>query len=187
MPRLSSLASVLAGTATQGTDCTVGGGATGTITFAAGSATAAVAVDPTADTSVESDETVALTLAAGTGYTIGTSGSAVGTITNDDAATSPPSTPPEDDPHAPRAGHEGVSYFRRPFSAPRLPGGPPSRTPVPCVLPTQFQFTVHHGHKVALCAEKRGRGKNMRTPPIRYDPHSLPRCGAGRPRPPMPF
>ena len=46
MPPLSSLASLLAGTATQGT-----------------------------------------------GYTIGTSGAVVGTITNDDAATTPPSTP----------------------------------------------------------------------------------------------
>jgi hypothetical protein len=81
---LSSFASLLAGTATQGTDYTGVGGATGAITFAAGSATAAVTVDPTADTSVESDETVALTLAAGTGYTIGTSAAVVGTITNDD-------------------------------------------------------------------------------------------------------
>ena len=46
--------------------------------------TAAVTVDPTADTSVEPDETVALTLAAGTGYTIGTAGAVVETITNDD-------------------------------------------------------------------------------------------------------
>jgi hypothetical protein len=52
-----------------------------------------VTVDPTVDTSVEPDETVALTLTAGTGYTIGTSGAVVGTITNDDAATTPPSTP----------------------------------------------------------------------------------------------
>ena len=49
-----------------------------------GGATATVTVDATADTSVEPDETVALTLAAGTGYTIGTSTAVVGTITNDD-------------------------------------------------------------------------------------------------------
>ncbi|MDK2463017.1 hypothetical protein QHH11_28570, partial [Aphanizomenon sp. PH219] len=42
------------------------------VTFAAGSSTATVTVDPTADTTVESDETVILTLASGTGYTIGT-------------------------------------------------------------------------------------------------------------------
>jgi hypothetical protein len=95
-PPLSSLASLLAGTAAQGTDYTGVGGATGAITFAASSATAAVTVDPTADTSVESDETVALTLAAGTGYTIGTTAAAVGTITNDDAPTTPaPSAPPQ--------------------------------------------------------------------------------------------
>jgi hypothetical protein len=84
----------IAGTATQGTDYTIGGGAAGTVTFAAGAATAAVTVDPTADTSVESDETVALTLAAGTGYTIGTAGAAVGTITNDDAPATPAPTNP---------------------------------------------------------------------------------------------
>jgi hypothetical protein len=84
----------IAGTATQGTDYTVGSGTAGTITFAAGAATAAVTVDPTADTSAESDETVALTLAAGTGYTIGTSGAAVGTITNDDAPATPAPTNP---------------------------------------------------------------------------------------------
>ncbi|MFN9400050.1 MAG: hypothetical protein ACK57T_09880, partial [Dolichospermum sp.] len=36
------------------------------------------------DTIVESDETVALTLATGTGYTIGTTTAVTGTITNDD-------------------------------------------------------------------------------------------------------
>ncbi|MDD1458412.1 calcium-binding protein, partial [Dolichospermum sp. ST_sed7] len=38
-----------------------------TITFAANSATAILTIDPTADTTIESDETVALTLATGTG------------------------------------------------------------------------------------------------------------------------
>jgi hypothetical protein len=47
-------------------------------------------VDPTADAVVEADETVALTLAAGTGYTIGTAGAVVGTITNDDVVIPPP-------------------------------------------------------------------------------------------------
>jgi hypothetical protein len=80
------------GTATLGTDYTGIGSASATVTFAAGSATATVTVDPTADTTVEADETVALTLAAGTGYTIGTTGAVVGTILNDDS-TPPPSTP----------------------------------------------------------------------------------------------
>ncbi|XHR85236.1 MAG: beta strand repeat-containing protein [Gloeotrichia echinulata GP01] len=55
-----------------------------TITFAAGSSTATLTIDPTADTTIESDETVALTLATGTGYTIGTTTAVTGTITNDD-------------------------------------------------------------------------------------------------------
>ncbi|MBD2443165.1 hypothetical protein H6G25_08115, partial [Dolichospermum sp. FACHB-1091] len=58
-----------------------------TITFAAGSATATLTIDPTADTTVEANETVALTLAAGTGYTIGTTTAVTGTITNDDLPT----------------------------------------------------------------------------------------------------
>ncbi|MDB9426277.1 Calx-beta domain-containing protein [Microcystis aeruginosa CS-564/01] len=77
------------GTATFNTDYTQSSAAsytatTGTVTFAAGSSTATVAIDPTADTTVESDETVILTLATGTGYTVGTPNAATGTITNDD-------------------------------------------------------------------------------------------------------
>ncbi|MFM6616204.1 MAG: beta strand repeat-containing protein, partial [Microcystis panniformis] len=71
----------LGGTATLNTDYTRTG-TTNTVTFAAGSSTATVTVDPTADTTVETDETVALTLAAGTGYTIGTPNAVIGTITN---------------------------------------------------------------------------------------------------------
>ncbi|MCZ8199205.1 Calx-beta domain-containing protein, partial [Microcystis sp. LE19-55.1A] len=69
------------GTATLNTDYTRTG-TTNTVTFAAGSSTATVTVDPTADTTVESDETVILTLAAGTGYTVGTTTAVTGTITN---------------------------------------------------------------------------------------------------------
>ncbi|WP_172969348.1 Calx-beta domain-containing protein, partial [Microcystis aeruginosa] len=67
------------GTATNGTDYT---SIPTSVTFAAGSSTATVTVDPTADTTVESDETVALTLASGTGYTVGTTTAVTGTITN---------------------------------------------------------------------------------------------------------
>ncbi|MBA4451481.1 endo-1,3-1,4-beta-glycanase ExsH, partial [Cylindrospermopsis raciborskii CS-506_D] len=59
----------IGGTANNGSDYVSIGTS---VTFAAGSSTATVAVDPTADTTVESDETVILTLASGTGYTIGT-------------------------------------------------------------------------------------------------------------------
>ncbi|WP_206751552.1 beta strand repeat-containing protein [Trichormus variabilis] len=76
----------IAGTAAS-TDYTGATPGTGkTITFAAGSSTATLTIDPTADTTVETDETVALTLATGTGYTIGTTTAVTGTITNDDVA-----------------------------------------------------------------------------------------------------
>jgi hypothetical protein len=73
----------IGGTATNGTDyASIPTG----ITFAANSTTATVTVDPTADTTVESDETVALTLATGTGYTVGTTTAVIGTIANDDTS-----------------------------------------------------------------------------------------------------
>ncbi|MBX9257735.1 hypothetical protein H1Q63_28070, partial [Desmonostoc muscorum CCALA 125] len=80
------------GTATLNTDYTQTGAAsftatTGTITFAAGSSTKTLTIDPTADTTVESNETVAITLAASTRYTIGTTATVTGTITNDDVSS----------------------------------------------------------------------------------------------------
>jgi Ca2+-binding RTX toxin-like protein len=76
----------ITGTAAS-TDYTGATSGTGkTITFAAGSATATLTIEPTADTTIEADETVALTLAAGTGYTVGTTTAVTGTITNDDVA-----------------------------------------------------------------------------------------------------
>jgi Ca2+-binding RTX toxin-like protein len=74
----------IAGTA-NATDYTGATPGTGkTITFAANSATATLTIDPTADTLFENNETVALTLATGTGYTVGTTTAVTGTITNDD-------------------------------------------------------------------------------------------------------
>jgi hypothetical protein len=58
------------------------------VSFPVGSLTATVTVDPTADTTVEADETVSLTVTAGTGYTVGAPSSATGTITNDDTEVS---------------------------------------------------------------------------------------------------
>ncbi len=71
----------IGGTATNGTDYT---SISTSVTFAANSSTATLIVDPTADTTVEPDETVILTLATGTGYTVGTPNTATGTINNDD-------------------------------------------------------------------------------------------------------
>jgi Calx-beta domain/RTX calcium-binding nonapeptide repeat (4 copies) len=59
---------------------------TGTITFGTGSSTATLTINPTADPVIENNETVALTLAAGTGYSIGTATAVTGTILDDDAA-----------------------------------------------------------------------------------------------------
>ncbi|ELS00016.1 FG-GAP repeat protein, partial [Gloeocapsa sp. PCC 73106] len=62
---------------------------TGRVNFAAGSATAVVTVDPRGDTTVEPNETAILTLATGTGYTVGSPNAATGTITNDDVTIAP--------------------------------------------------------------------------------------------------
>ena len=69
------------GSATSGVDYT---GAPATVTIPAGATTATFTIDPTADATVEPDETVTFSIAAGTGYTIGAPSSATGTILNDD-------------------------------------------------------------------------------------------------------
>jgi hypothetical protein len=56
----------------------------GTVSFAAGSSTTVVTLDPAADAAVEPDETAVLTVTAGPGYTVGAPSAATGTITNDD-------------------------------------------------------------------------------------------------------
>jgi hypothetical protein len=75
----------ITGTANSGdyTGATPGTGKT--ITFAAGANIATLTIDPIADTTVENNETVALTLASGTGYTVGTTTAVTGTIINDDS------------------------------------------------------------------------------------------------------
>jgi Ca2+-binding RTX toxin-like protein len=73
------------GTATPGLDYTgLIGGPSHTISFATGDTSVFIDIDPTADTSIEPDETVVITLTPGSDYTIGTSSSAVGLIKNDD-------------------------------------------------------------------------------------------------------
>src|SRR5215208_1746734 len=54
----------------------------GTVDFAAGSSTATVTIDPTADNSPEADETVILTVTSATGYNVGVPSVATGTISN---------------------------------------------------------------------------------------------------------
>lgn len=72
------------GTATSGVDYT---GAVSTVTIPSGATTATVVIDPVADTVVEPNETVILTVAAGSGYTVTAPASATGTILNDDLPT----------------------------------------------------------------------------------------------------
>src|SRR5690606_14881784 len=69
------------GSATAGTDYT---GNVSTVTIPAGATTATVVIDPVVDATVEADETVVLSVAPGTGYTVGVPSSATGTILNDD-------------------------------------------------------------------------------------------------------
>ncbi|MFC0588208.1 putative Ig domain-containing protein [Novosphingobium aquiterrae] len=71
----------IGGTAINGTDYAT---IASPLTIPAGSTSGTITVNPTADATIESDETVSLTLGAGTGYTVGVPGSAVGTILNDD-------------------------------------------------------------------------------------------------------
>ncbi len=81
------------GTATLTTDYIATGAttfteSTGSVTFAAGQATKTIVIDPAGDSVVEPNETVVLTLSAGTDYVIGTPTAATTTITNDDSEIS---------------------------------------------------------------------------------------------------
>lgn len=87
----------VSGTATLNTDYIRTGGTTftatnGTVTFAAGSATATITLNPTEDTTVEPNDTVSLTLTAAAGYTVGTTTPVTATIINDDQTRSQIST-----------------------------------------------------------------------------------------------
>jgi Ca2+-binding RTX toxin-like protein len=77
------------GTATRNSDYAAYGGnfptaTTGNVTFAAGATTAQLVVVTSGDTVKEVNETIALTLASGTGYQIGTIPTVTTTILNDD-------------------------------------------------------------------------------------------------------
>ncbi|SEP49729.1 Aryl-phospho-beta-D-glucosidase BglC, GH1 family [Rhodospirillales bacterium URHD0017] len=73
------------GTASAGSDYTA---ASGVVTFAAGETSKVVNVQVSGDTAVETNETLTLTLSSPSGATIA-DGTAIGTITNDDAAPLP--------------------------------------------------------------------------------------------------
>jgi len=83
-----SVSFTTAGTSSDDDDYTVGGTGvsytpasdSGTVTIPAGSASATVTVDPTADALPETDETVEITVIAASGYAVGSPNTATGTI-----------------------------------------------------------------------------------------------------------
>ncbi|GEP42658.1 hypothetical protein BGE01nite_19490 [Brevifollis gellanilyticus] len=81
------------GSAVEGTDYSRSGAATfsvgvGTVVFAPGDITKIVTIDPTADNLVEGNETVALTLGTGTGYSVLGTALQTATIVDDDVNVS---------------------------------------------------------------------------------------------------
>ncbi|PNK02283.1 hypothetical protein CEP12_17175, partial [Cylindrospermopsis raciborskii S14] len=62
------------------------GTSTGSVTFATGSSVVILPIDPSSDVVSDGNETVALTLAAGTGYAVGSSGAVTGIILDNDVA-----------------------------------------------------------------------------------------------------
>lgn len=80
---------IVGGTAAFSSDYTQSGAASfsssaGRITFAPGSATASLTLNPRADNSQEADETLSIQLATSSTYTVGTPSAVVATILNDD-------------------------------------------------------------------------------------------------------
>ncbi|GBE75973.1 hypothetical protein myaer87_32000 [Microcystis aeruginosa NIES-87] len=75
---------LLAGSATNGVDYS---NLTRKVTFAAGSSTATVTINPLEDTAIEGNEVVLLQIAEGTGYTLGATSGAVITLTDNDVYT----------------------------------------------------------------------------------------------------
>ncbi|WP_425519283.1 putative Ig domain-containing protein [Xanthomonas cannabis] len=69
------------GTATSGTDFAA---VNSPLVIPAGQTSGSIVIDPTADATSEPDETVVITLNAGSGYVVGSPNSATGTILNDD-------------------------------------------------------------------------------------------------------
>jgi hypothetical protein len=76
-----SVAYSVSGSATGGTDYAA---VSSPLVIAAGQTTGTITINPTADSTVEPDETVMISLAAGSGYSVASPNSATGTILNDD-------------------------------------------------------------------------------------------------------
>lgn len=83
------------GTAELTTDYTQSGattfsGTAGTVTISSGGSTATITITPLSDNTLEQNETVILTITAGTGYDGGSPSTATGTISNDDTDATVP-------------------------------------------------------------------------------------------------
>ncbi len=63
---------------------------TGTVTIPSGSNTATFTLTPTADTTLEPNETIVITLSSGSGYVAGSPGAVTSTLINDDTVTITP-------------------------------------------------------------------------------------------------
>jgi len=83
-PSALSIGFSVGGTATNGTDYAT---INSPLVIAAGQTSGTITVNPTTDTTAEPDETVVISLNAGSGYTVGSPNSATGTIRNDDLPT----------------------------------------------------------------------------------------------------
>src|SRR5690606_38462522 len=84
-----NLAGLPTGTATFGTDYTVVGLTAPSVTIPAGQTSVSVTVNASTDTETEGAETVIVSLAAGTGYVLGTPSSATLTIVDQGTAVDP--------------------------------------------------------------------------------------------------
>ncbi|MBN6152033.1 autotransporter domain-containing protein [Xanthomonas sp. AmX2] len=77
----TSIAFSVGGSATSGSDYAA---VSSPLVIAGGQASGTITINPTVDGTVEPDETVVISLAAGSGYSVGSPDSATGTIANDD-------------------------------------------------------------------------------------------------------
>jgi hypothetical protein len=100
----------VAGTATEGADYTT---LARTVTIPANATSATITVTPIDDQTVEGNETVVVTLSAGTGYTVGTPGSATMNIADNDGAAPPAVTIAPTDDHAAEPNDPGAFEVSR--------------------------------------------------------------------------
>jgi hypothetical protein len=99
----------ISGSATNGTDYA---SLSGSVVIGAGAASATVVVTPVDDAVDEAHETVILTLAAGTGYSVGTPSAATVTIADNDGPTPVPGTMPTSKDQCKKGGWQTFGVFK---------------------------------------------------------------------------